>query len=142
MDKTTLIIVIIGGIFLVATMLIGLISLARSKYTLARMDQQSSKLDQNNAKLDAYFTNYSEMMSANQRSMSEQQDKRLQALEDSFARLRNENNTQIDTMRQSIDSKLEQVYKGLGEMQSVASNVGDLKKILSNVKTRGILGEV
>lgn len=142
MDKTTLIIVIFGGILLLATMAIGLLSLARSKYTLARMDQQSAKIDQNNAKLDSYFTAYGEMVNANQRTMSEQQDNRLKALEESFARLRNENNTQMDTMRQSIDSKLEQVYKGLGEMQSVASNVGDLKKILSNVKTRGILGEV
>lgn len=37
---------------------------------------------------------------------------------------------------------MEQVYKGLGEMQSVAAGVGDLKKVLSNVKTRGILGEI
>ncbi len=142
MDKTTLIIVIFGGILLLATLAIGLISLARSKYTLSRMEQQSAKLDQNNAKLDSYFTAYGEMVNTNQRAMSEQQDTRLKALEESFARLRNENNTQIDSMRQSIDSKLEQVYKGLGEMQSVASNVGDLKKILTNVKTRGILGEV
>ncbi len=40
-----------------------------------------------------------------------------------------------------VSSQLEQVYKGLGEMQTVAQGVTDLKKILSNVKTRGILGE-
>ncbi|MBQ8791213.1 MAG: DNA recombination protein RmuC [Ruminiclostridium sp.] len=42
----------------------------------------------------------------------------------------------------AVSEQLEQVYKGLGEMQSLASGVGDLKKVLSNVKTRGILGEV
>ena len=37
---------------------------------------------------------------------------------------------------------MEQVYKGLGEMQTLAQGVGDLKKVLTNVKTRGIVGEI
>ena len=41
-----------------------------------------------------------------------------------------------------MSERLEQVYKGLGEMQTLASGVGDLKKVLSNVKTRGIFGEI
>ena len=75
--------------------------------------------------------------------------------------LKNTMDKQLDQMRQTVDEKLqktlesrigesfrlvnerlEQVYKGLGEMQSLATGVGDLKKVLSNVKTRGILGEV
>ena len=75
--------------------------------------------------------------------------------------IRRENLRQLDEMRQTVDEKLqktledkmnksfslvnerlEQVYKGLGEMQNLASGVGDLKKVLSNVKTRGILGEI
>ncbi len=75
--------------------------------------------------------------------------------------IREQNNRKLDEMRtivteklnKTIDSRmtesfkivndrLEQVYKGLGEMQSLASGVGDLKKVLSNVKTRGILGEI
>lgn len=50
-----------------------------------------------------------------------------------------------DKMNQSfklVSERLEEVYKGLGEMQTLASGVGDLKKVLSNVKTRGILGEI
>lgn len=50
-----------------------------------------------------------------------------------------------DRMTQSfrlVSERLEQVYKGLGEMQTLAAGVGDLKKVLSNVKTRGILGEI
>ena len=43
---------------------------------------------------------------------------------------------------QQVSQRLEAVYKGLGEMQSLAAGVGDLKKVLSNVKTRGILGEI
>lgn len=41
-----------------------------------------------------------------------------------------------------ISERLEEVHKGLGEMQSLASGVGDLKKVLTNVKTRGNLGEI
>lgn len=75
--------------------------------------------------------------------------------------IQEDNNKKLDEMRNVVDEKLqktleerisksfelvntqlEQVYKGLGEMQSLASGVGDLKKVLSNVKTRGILGEI
>lgn len=75
--------------------------------------------------------------------------------------LQNDNNRQLEKMRETVDEKLqktleekmnksfslvnellEQVYKGLGEMQSLAIGVGDLKKVLTNVKTRGILGEI
>lgn len=135
MDKTYLIIVITGGVLLIATLVIGLISLARTHATTMRVEKSS-------AKMDAYFNSYAEMVSANQRIMSEQQDIRLKAVEESLARMRNDNNIQIEDMRRTVDEKLEQVYRGLGEMKSVAANVGDLKKILSNVKTRGILGEV
>lgn len=51
-------------------------------------------------------------------------------------------NQQIGQSFQLVSSRLEQVYQGLGEMQTLAVGVGDLKKVLSNVKTRGILGEI
>lgn len=75
--------------------------------------------------------------------------------------IRQDNATQLDRMRQTVDEKLsrtlndrlstsfrevskqlEAVYTGLGDMRSIAAGVGDLKRVLSNVKTRGILGEV
>ena len=75
--------------------------------------------------------------------------------------IRQDNATQLDRMRQTVDEKLsrtlndrlstsfrevskqlEAVYTGLGDMRSIAASVGDLKRVLSNVKTRGILGEV
>ena len=42
----------------------------------------------------------------------------------------------------TVSDQLEQVYKGLGEMQTLAADVGGLKQVLSGVKTRGILGEI
>jgi DNA recombination protein RmuC len=82
-------------------------------------------------------------------------------MEKNLSRLQEDNNKQLEEMRKTVDEKLqktledkmnksfalvnerlEQVYKGLGEMQNLAVGVGDLKKVLSNVKTRGILGEI
>jgi len=75
--------------------------------------------------------------------------------------LQAENAGKLDEMRRTVDEKLqstleqrlgqsfkqvsqqlEQVYKGLGEMQALAAGVGDLKRVLTNVKTRGSFGEV
>ena len=50
--------------------------------------------------------------------------------------------TKMNESFRLVSERLEQVYKGLGEMQTLASGVGDLKKVLSNVKTRGVLGEI
>lgn len=50
-------------------------------------------------------------------------------------------NTRISESFRIVTGQLEQVYKGLGDMQKLATGVGDLKKVLSNVKTRGIMGE-
>lgn len=74
--------------------------------------------------------------------------------------IREDNSNQLNEMRKTVDEKLhdtlekrlgesfkqvserlEQVHKGLGEMQNIATGVGDLKRVLSNVKTRGVLGE-
>ena len=48
----------------------------------------------------------------------------------------------ISESSRSVSTQLEQVYKGLGEMQTLAADVGSLKQVMSGVKTRGILGEV
>jgi len=48
----------------------------------------------------------------------------------------------INTSFTQVSERLEQVYKGLGEMKTLAGDVGDLKKVLSNIKTRGTWGEV
>ncbi|WP_093883909.1 DNA recombination protein RmuC [Syntrophus gentianae] len=50
--------------------------------------------------------------------------------------------TRLGESFRQVSERLEQVYRGLGEMQALASGVGDLKKVLTNVKTRGVWGEV
>lgn len=82
--------------------------------------------------VDAKLT---ELRSGNEKSLSEIRqsvDEKLQtALEERISRSFKE-----------VSERLQQVYQGLGEMQTLANGVGDLKKVLSNVKTRGILGEI
>ncbi len=97
--------------------------------------------------------------------MSESLDKRFESFQKGFegrvAVMQESNEKKLEEMRATVDEKLqktleerinqsfklvserlEQVYKSLGEMQKLATGVDDLKKVLSNVKTRGILGEV
>jgi DNA recombination protein RmuC len=82
------------------------------------------------------------------------------AVEQQLGRMQQDNSAKLEQMRQTVDEKLhatlekrlsesfrqvserlELVHKGLGEMQTLASGVGDLKRVLSNVKTRGVFGE-
>ncbi len=97
-----------------------------------------------------------EMSDTNTRSMTAVRD----ALNQQLAQLQTTNSAKLDEMRATVDEKLqttlqarlgesfkqvadrlEQVHKGLGEMQTLAQGVGDLKHLLTNVKTRGIFGE-
>lgn len=84
-----------------------------------------------------------------------------QSVEERLFLIQQDNSQKLDQMRATVDEKLsatleqrlgesfklvserlEAVHKGLGEMQTLASGVGDLKKVLTNVKTRGIMGEI
>ncbi len=88
-------------------------------------------------------------------------DKMTKTIEDRLKQIQDDTNIKLEKMRETVDEKLhktlefrlaesfrtvqtqlEQVHKGLGEMQSLATGVGDLKKVLTNVKTRGVMGEI
>ena len=92
---------------------------------------------------------------------SAQQEQFREKLDAKMKELRTENSQKLDEMRKTVDEKLqttlekrlsesfktvserlEQVHKGLGEMQTLATGVGDLKRVLTNVKSRGTFGEV
>ena len=105
---------------------------------------------------DTLTTQLSGVSESNARRLSEIR----QTLEAQLAQLQTTNAAKLDEMRATVDEKLqttlqarlgesfkqvaerlEQVHKGLGEMQSLAQGVGDLKHLLTNVKTRGMFGE-
>lgn len=124
-----------------------------------------------NAQIDAFAQqlahlrgSLSETLTQQLQSLSETNARRMAevrgTLEQQLAQLQAANTAKLDEMRQTVDEKLqstlearlgesfkqvadrlEQVHKGLGEMQTLAQGVGDLKHLLTNVKTRGTFGE-
>ncbi len=99
----------------------------------ARFQAQTN--EQTRAMRQSVDSRMSEMMASNEKKLEEMRmtvDEKLQkTLED-----------RISQSFKTVSERLEQVYQSLGEMQKVGQGVDDLKKVLSNVKTRGILGEV
>lgn len=117
------------------------------------------------ARLDAKLVDTRREMQQQLIGTREATEARVNELRDAVDRqltaIRVDNERQLDRIRATVDEKLqatletglarsfkqvsdqlEAVYKGLGDMQSVAAGVGDLKRVLGNVKTRGMLGEV
>ncbi len=99
------------------------------------------------------------------KSLRESNENRLEAIRNvidgKLKQIQEDNSRQLEKMRATVDEKLqgtlekrlgesfklvsdrlEQVHKGLGEMQALATGVGDLKRVLTNVKTRGMWGEI
>ena len=133
----------------------------RSRDEAQRMSALSARLDAFGEGQDARFHRVTaaldEKLTQNEARMERMRD----TLNQGVTQLREENGKKLEEMRQTVDEKLhatldkrlgesfslvnerlEQVYKGLGEMQSLASGVGDLKKVLTNVKNRGVWGEM
>jgi DNA recombination protein RmuC len=124
--------------------------------------------DMLNQKITEFSSTITEMIKGSDERLaafSLQSEQKLEGIrntvQERLSSIQTENAKKLEEMRATVDEKLqktlesriaesfkvvserlEQVYKGLGEMQTLARGVGDLKKILSNVKTRGIMGEI
>lgn len=143
---------------------------ADMEYQLKELRRELTEAVQNSIRMSADMTGRSiatnfTQMEARIKSFESGNEQKLEnirsTVKSSLEALQRDNNEKLDEMRRTVDEKLqktledkmtqsfrlvnerlEQVYKGLGEMQTLAVGVGDLKKVLSNVKTRGILGEI
>ncbi len=130
-------------------------SLARLAATLSDRLAQLGTLQAQ--QLDAFAQQLARLTQSNE-ARSEQL---RQAVETRLSAIQSDNAAKLEEMRKTVDEKLhatleqrlgdsfklvserlEQVHRGLGEMQTLAAGVGDLKKVLTNVKTRGTWGEV
>ena len=132
---------------------------------LRQLDTISSSLAQKQQLTCDMFAQMSNQLENRFQSFALESEQKLdiirRSVENKLTNIQSENNQHLDKIQGIVDinlqktlddrmtqafsavnERLEQVYKGLGEMQNLASGVGDLKKVLSNVKTRGILGEI
>jgi len=124
--------------------------LAREKTSAREAREELNRISQN----------ITTQLSANTGAQNAQFEMLRGVVEQRLERIQQDNSAKLEQMRQTVDEKLqstldkrlsesfkqvserlELVHKGLGEMQSLALGVGDLKKVLSNVKTRGVMGE-
>ena len=125
---------------------------------------QNAQIDAFGQQLTLLQKTLSDTLTTQLQSVSESNSRRMaevrETLEKQLAQLQQTNSAKLDEMRKTVDEKLqstletrlgesfkqvadrlEQVHRGLGEMQTLAQGVGDLKHLLTNVKTRGIFGE-
>ena len=125
--------------------------------TEAQEKQMAALTDGQRIRLDGVTQQVTQMAAGSEKA----QEQMRKTLDEQLSSLRTQNNDQLEKMRATVDEKLQQtlnerisqsfklvndrlseVYQGLGEMKTLAGSVGDLRKVLSGVKTRGILGEV
>ena len=119
-----------------------------------RMDGLSTTVGQRLSEVEKQFKDFREQSAAAQELLRKTMEERMTLMQTS-------NSEKLEQMRATVDEKLQKtlderisqsfklvnerladVYKGLGEMQTLAGDVGDLKKVMAGVKTRGILGEI
>jgi DNA recombination protein RmuC len=130
------------------------------KLTLINEGLNKSAKD-NREELARSLKDFSDTFSKNVKEFNDMQKQKFDAMATKQDELVKSTELKLEKMRETVDEKLhktleerlgqsfkivserlEAVQKGLGEMQTLANGVGDLKKVLSNVKTRGVLGEI
>ncbi len=101
------------------------------------------RMKNSNESIETRLENIRNTMEARISSMQADNSKKLDEMRKTVdEQLQKTLETRLQKSFENVSKQLESVYKGLGEMQNLATGVGDLKKVLSNVKTRGILGEI
>jgi DNA recombination protein RmuC len=123
-------------------------------------DQLMNRFDKFSGKESEQFEKFELRLEKSAKSNEEQLSKIEARIEKNLTEIRTNNETKLEEMRVTVDEKLhatlekrlgesfkqvserlEAVHKGLGDMQNLATGVGDLKRVLTNVKTRGTWGE-
>ena len=136
-----------------------------SKYQTDKLESLINKIEEKNKDLrdviEKSFKVFADNFDKNVKSFNDLQREKFAQLEEKQTKLVDITEKRLDQMRETVEEKLqktlndrltqsfamvgtqlESVQKGLGEMQNIASDVGGLKKVLSNVKLRGNVGEV
>ncbi len=135
------------------------------EYQSAKFKEIDKNITEKQSEMNKAVVTSLEQMENRFKTFEQTNEQKLEAMREvmvkSLTAMQEDNTKKLDDVRKTVDEKLqktleekmnesfkvvserlEQVHKGLGEMQTLATGVGDLKKVLSNVKTRGILGEI
>lgn len=143
------------GIITILLIIVILVAMKMLGDMLISSQKQASELqDKRLVELNEQITLRNDTLQKTINDMLVQVDKQLNSIQENNSKKLEEMRATVDEkLQKTLDDKisqsfklvserLEQVYKGLGEMQNLATGVGDLKKVLTNVKSRGILGEI
>ncbi len=108
-----------------------------------RVGQMSTGVNETLAQLDARMEQVRQATAAGMENLRQENTRQLTDMRRSMdERLTQSLDKRLNESFALVSQRLEQVYKGLGEMQTLATGVGDLKRVLTNVKTRGVWGEM
>ncbi|HOK03681.1 MAG TPA: DNA recombination protein RmuC [Victivallales bacterium] len=108
-----------------------------------KMDDFENRLLKTKSDIDTLLEKVCQTMEKNLREINEENSKKLEEMRKTVDEKLHENlEKRLSQSFMQVSDRLKQVYEGLGEMKNLATGVGDLKKVLSNVKTRGIMGEI
>ncbi|MGN0709427.1 MAG: DNA recombination protein RmuC [Anaerovoracaceae bacterium] len=91
--------------------------------------------------IDSAVSTYGGMMMQAQKTSAEAQDRRLQSIDARMENFSDSSEQKLESIRRTLSAEMEQLNREVGSMQKLAKDVDGLSKVLSNVKTRGILGE-
>lgn len=102
-----------------------------------------NSIDNNTKITESKLLSIRDGLTASVKSLEEENSKKLDQMRNVVEeKLQKTLDDRLSNSFKMVNDRLKEVYVGLGEMQNLATGVGDLKKVLSNVKTRGILGEM
>ena len=133
------------------------LSVSMAEFSKTLQQQMATIAGVQNNQIDSFAQQLAKLVESNEKRLAEVR----VTLETKLKELQTDNATRLEEMRKTVDEKLhatlekrlgesfkqvsdrlEAVHKGLGEMQTLAAGVGDLKRVLTNVKSRGTWGEV
>ena len=140
-------IVIIGLLVIAIILLVILVTKKATTVDWQRLEERmirvESEVDKLTPKISEEFRENRKELSQNLKNLQDGNEKKLEQMRETVdEKLKESVEKRFNESFKTISNQLTQVYQGLGEMKNLATGVGDLKKVMEGVKTRGVYGEV
>ena len=154
-------VILATGVLTLIVLIAVLVKVSENREQFRRLEQEQAVLNAKIAALDSHSTELNRMVDQRMASFSDSNEKLTRTVEGKLSEIRADNEKRLEQMRQTVEEKLqstletrlsssfkqvgdqlENVYRQLGEVQTLAQGVGNLERVLTNVKTRGMWGEL